>query len=99
MQPLEDINNELDNLWAPISHLHSVMESEALRDAYNKTLDLLTEYHTELSQNETLYQAIKSLIKCDEYAHYTDAQKKILENEIRDFKLSGVHLPADKKAR
>jgi oligopeptidase A len=99
MQPLEDINNELENLWSPITHMHSVMESEELRDAYNKTLDHLTEYYTEISQNEALYKAIKSLIQSEEYTQYTDAQKKILENDMRDFKLSGVHLPADKKAR
>jgi oligopeptidase A len=99
MQPLEEMNNELHNTWSPVSHLHSVMESEALRDAYNKTIEHLTKYHTEISQNEELFRAISSLAESSAAKNFTAAQKKILENDIRDFKLSGIHLPADKKAR
>lgn len=99
MHPLEEMNNELDNVWSPINHLHGVMESDELRDAFNNTLELLTDYHIELSHNEKLYQAVCSLQTSDEYTTYSDAQKKILENEIRDFKLAGVHLPPAKKAR
>ncbi len=99
MDPLEEMGNELHNAWSPISHLHSVMESEALRDAYNNTLEHLTQFHTEMSQNEPLFRAILSLTESPAFASYTPAQKKTLENELRDFKLSGIHLSSDKKAR
>jgi oligopeptidase A len=99
MIPLEEMEIELHNAWSPVSHLRTVVESDALRDAYNKTLTHLTEYYTEVSQNEKLYRAIAALTKTPEYANYTPAQKKIIENELRDFKLSGVHLPPEKKAR
>lgn len=99
MQPLEDMNNDLHNIWSPISHLHSVMESDALREAYNKTLDHLTEYHTEISQNEALFKAIEALTTNAAYDSLSKAQQKILDNDLRDFKLSGIHLSADKKAR
>src|SRR5579862_1102357 len=56
MQPLEDMNDELSKYWAPIGHLHAVMETEALREAYNEAIMLLTEYHTEISQNEDLFK-------------------------------------------
>lgn len=99
MQPMEDMSNDLHNAWSPISHLHAVMESEALREAYNKTIEHLTEYHTEVSQNETLFHAIESLAASKAYTSYTPVQKKIIENDLRDFKLAGIHLSADKKAR
>lgn len=97
MQPLEDMSDELNKFWSPIGHLHAVMESEPLREAYNEALQLLTEYHTELSQNETLFHAIESLATNADYASLSAAQKKIIENDIRDFKLAGVHLSQEKK--
>jgi oligopeptidase A len=99
MQPLEALNDELNKTWSPIAHLHSVMESDALRKAYNDTLPLLTEYHTELSQNETLFAAISDVAKEPQFASLSAAQQKIIENDLRDFKLAGIHLDANKKAR
>lgn len=99
MLPLEDMNDELNKVWAPISHLHSVMESEALRQAYNQVLPLITEYHTELSQNENLFRAISYIANQPNFTKLEPAQQKIIQNEIRDFKLSGIHLSTDKKAR
>lgn len=99
MHPLEEMNNELSNAWSPINHLHNVLETDELRDAYNKALEHLTNYHTEISQNEALYHAISDLRKSPAYETYSDAQKKILENDLRDFKLAGIHLTKDKKAR
>ncbi|MEO8401856.1 MAG: M3 family metallopeptidase [Gammaproteobacteria bacterium] len=97
--PLEDMDNQLNKMWSPISHLHSVMESDELRAAYNACLPLLTEYHTELMQNETHYQAIKTISESPDFKNLHAAQRKVIENELRDFRLSGVSLPADKKLR
>jgi len=99
LQPLEDMSDELNQFWSPISHLHAVNENEALRDAYNHALVQLTDYHTEISQNEPLFNAISSIANSDEFNKLQAAQRKIIENDIRDFKLSGVHLPPDKKTR
>jgi len=99
MLPLEDMHDELNNKWAPLSHLHSVLETEELREVYNKVLPLLTQYNTELSQNEKLFQAISTLANSSEFAQLNAAQQKIIQNDIRDFKLAGIHLSADKKAR
>lgn len=99
MQPLENMSDELNKIWSPISHLHSVAETDALRTAYNATLPLLTDYHTEISQNEKLYKAIAALAESKDFAALDPAQQKIISNDIRDFKLSGIHLPAEQKAR
>lgn len=99
MQPLEVLSDELSKTWSPINHLNSVLESDSLRKAYNSTLPHLTEYFTDYSQNEQLYKAMASIIESPEFATLSKAQKKLLENEIRDFKLAGVNLPQDKKNR
>ncbi|VVC76831.1 Oligopeptidase A [Aquicella siphonis] len=99
MQPMEEMSDELNRIWSAISHLHAVMESEDLRKAYNEAQPLITAYHTELSQNEALYRAIASIKTGPEFDNLNPAQRKIIENDIRDFKLAGIHLPADKKSR
>ena len=97
MQPLEDMSDELSNYWSPISHLHAVKESEELREIYNHILPIMTEYSTELSQNEKFYQAVAAIAESDSFAKLNPAQRKVIENDIRDFKLAGVHLPAATK--
>lgn len=99
LAPLEEMDDKLNQLWAPISHLHSVLESESLRIAFNNCLPILTEYHTELMQNEGLYKAIKSLADSPESVSLNLAQKKVIGNDLRDFQLAGVSLPPTAKAR
>jgi oligopeptidase A len=99
MAPMEEMSDKLGKVWSPVSHMHSVVESETLRTVYNACLPILTEYHTEIMQNETLFKAIKSIAEGAEYPLLNDAQRKVIDNDIRDFKLSGVSLPPADKAR
>jgi len=96
--PLEEMSHELSRAWSPISHLQSVLEDSAWRDAYNESLTMMTEYGTELSQNKQLqeaYQAVADTLPGDATAE----KKVLLEQELRDFRLAGVALPDDRKAR
>lgn len=99
MAPIDDMNDKLSQFWAPISHLHSVMESEALRDAYKACLPHLTDYHTEFMQNEALYKAVQSIANGEEYPKLNAAKRKVIDNELRDFRLAGVHLGPEDKTR
>lgn len=99
IHPLESMHDELHKTWSPIAHLHAVMETDELREAYNIVQPKLTEYFTEYSQNQDLYNALVALTESAEYKQYTKAQKKLLENDIRDFKLSGVNLPPEQKSK
>jgi len=99
MAPLEEIDDKLSQVWSPITHMHAVMESDGLRAAYNACLPLLTEYHTEIMQNEKLYQAIQSIADSPEYTTLNEAQRKVIDNDLRDLQLAGVHLGAVEKAR
>jgi oligopeptidase A len=99
IQPLEDMDDRLGRVWSPISHMNSVVNSEAWRNAYNACLPKLSEYSTELGQNRTLFRAFQSIRDSAEYDTLDTAQKKIIDNALRDFHLSGVSLPEDKKLR
>ena len=95
--PMEMLDNELSKLWSPISHMNSVVNTEELRDAYNKCLPKLSEYATEIGQNKSLFHATQ-FIRDNEKGLDT-AQKKSLDDSILSFKLSGVDLSGEKKSR
>ena len=97
VEPIEEWEDRLGRAWSPVSHMNSVVNSEALRAAYNACLPKLSDYGTEMGQNERLYAAYRAVA---ENGGALDAgQRKVLENALRDFHLSGVDLPADRKAR
>lgn len=97
--PLENLDNRLSQVWSPVSHLHSVLSSDELRKAYKLCIPQLTDYQTELEQNQQLYQAFSQLEKSPEFSKLTSVQQKVIKDQLRDFHLSGVSLPADKKKR
>jgi oligopeptidase A len=97
--PLEDANEKLARAWGVVGHLHAVVDSPELRDAYNENLPKVTEYWTDLGQNLGLFNKYKALAASPEYAALPPARRKIIDNEIRDFRLSGAELSDEKKAR
>ncbi len=105
--PLADANERLHRAWGQVGHLNAVMNSPALREAYNTNLPLITQYYTELGQHAGLHHKFKALRAAKQvplgdassgYATLSAAQKKIIDNELRDFRLGGADLgPAEKK--
>ena len=97
--PMEDANERLSRAWGPVGHLNAVMNSPELREVYNATLPKITQYYAELSQNLALFEKFKALGKSPEFKGLSAARKKIIENELRDFRLGGAELPDEQKAR
>jgi oligopeptidase A len=97
--PLEDANERLHRAWGQVGHLNAVMNSPELREAYNSALPKITQYHTELGQHEGLYRKFKALRAGSAFAALSPAQQKIIDNEVRDFRLGGADLPAAGKQR
>lgn len=99
IMPMEDANERLSRAWGPVGHLNAVMNSPELREMYNATLPKITQYYAELGQNLALFEKFKALRNSPEFGGLSAARKKIIENELRDFRLGGAELPEDKKAR
>lgn len=97
IQKLDDLDDKLQHFWSPINHIYAVKQTPGLRQAYNECLPKLSEYSTELSQNQALYQTIKNLANSDYQFNYV--QEKYLHNELRDFHLGGVDLPKAEQKR
>ncbi|MGX2975444.1 oligopeptidase A [Ursidibacter arcticus] len=91
--------DKLSRAWSPVGHLNSVKNSPELRDAYQACLPLLSEYSTWVGQHQGLYQGYLKLKNSPEFANYSLAQKKAIENSLRDFELSGISLPAEQQKR
>src|SRR5690349_20843724 len=94
--PLEEMHHRLARTWSPVGHMNGVVNSDELRSAYNACLPLLTAWHTDLAQNSDLYRAYEEIVK-NEGPTLSAAQRKLLENALRDFRLAGVALADDKK--
>jgi len=97
VQPMEDMDEKLHRMWSPVSHLNAVMNSETLRAAYNECLPLLSEYGTELAQDERVYSAYRQVAEREDFASLSAAQQKIVNNALRDFRLAGAELSDDDK--
>lgn len=98
-QPLAESDDRLGRLFSPISHLNAVKNSPELRSAYEQCLPLLSEYSTWVGQHTGLYQAYRDLKEGAHYATLNLAQKKAVDNALRDFELSGIGLPPEKQKR
>jgi oligopeptidase A len=97
--PLEEANERLGRAWGVVGHLHGVLDSPKLRAAYNENQPKIVQYYTELGQNLQLFDKFKALKASSEFALLKPAQRRIIDNEIRDFRLSGAELPPEKKRR
>lgn len=99
IEPIEQVDDVLGKLWSPVSHLNSVMNSDELRQAYEACLPLLSEYGTFVGQHQGLFDAYTKLHQSEHFKTLDKAQQKVITNALRDFKLSGIDLPDNKKQR
>ncbi|TET87855.1 MAG: M3 family peptidase [Sulfurovum sp.] len=93
LKPLQDLDEELGLFFTPLSHLNSVMNSEETQKAYEESIPLLSKFSSEMAQNVALFEKIEQIKTAN------DEAKTVVSHEVRDFVLSGVKLPEDKKKR
>ena len=98
VMPVEELSYRLSRVWSPVSHLNAVANSAEMREAYNECVPLLTAYSSELGQNAGL-QAGYAYVLQHEGGALDASQRKVVENALRDFRLAGVDLGPEQKAR
>ena len=96
--PFAEIGEKINEFITPIFHLDSVKNSKITSKVYEECLPLISKYESEISQNENIYTSFKN-IQSNEKSTLSNIQLKVLENEIRDFELSGCKLENNKKQR
>jgi len=97
--PLADGIERLSRAWGIVAHLHSVNDIPEWREAYNGMLPAVSRFYAELGQNLKLFASYKVIRESTEYPQLSLARRRIVDNEIRDFRLSGAELPEEKKPR
>ncbi len=98
VEPLEELQHRLSRAWSPVGHLNGVMNNEALRERYNACLPLLSEYGTDLSQNEGLFRAFAA-VRSKEAGTLDNEQLAVVEHALHEFRLAGVALDGVRKDR
>jgi len=99
VEPLEHALDRLDRSWGAVRHLNAVVSTPELRDAYNAALPRVTAFYTDLGQDLRLFHRYKALASSPSFADLEPARRRLVDNELRDFRLSGAELPDDRKAR
>lgn len=99
VDPLTDATEHLSRAWGVVGHLNAVVNTPELREAYNANIPRISEFWTEMGQNLDLYARFKALAASPEHDGYSAARKKIVSNDLRDFRLSGAELPQAEKER
>ncbi|ONN64675.1 M3 family metallopeptidase [Herbaspirillum sp. VT-16-41] len=99
VEPLESATEKLGRAWSVVGHLNSVMDTPALRATYNENQPRLVEFWTSLGQNLALFEKYKALQASPAFASLSAARRKVVDNAVRDFRLSGAELPEEKKER
>ncbi|GAB3370392.1 M3 family metallopeptidase [Spongiibacter taiwanensis] len=97
--PLESLDDEIGQFWAPMSHLHGVLNTEQWRNAYNACLPLLTAYNSEMGQNRPLFERVQQLVESPAFAQLSGPQQQSLRHMLRSFTLSGVALEGEQAKR
>ena len=97
--PLMDCLDRLDRAWSAVRHLNAVVNTPELRDAFHANLPNVTAFYADLGQNMRLYGKYRALHDAPAFSSLGAAERKSIENELRDFRLGGAELSDDKKAR
>ncbi|WP_371375199.1 oligopeptidase A [Thalassotalea aquiviva] len=97
--PVEQAEDELERAWSAVSHINAVINSDELREAHDACLPMLSEFGTWVGQHQGLFEAYEQLAQSPLYLALNNAQKKSIDNALRDFKLSGIALNSEDKKR
>lgn len=97
--PLERLSDKIHEVWGIVKHLNAVSDTPEWRKEYEEALLWVTDYYVWLRQNDNLYQAFLEIKRSDTFKDLSLEQKKVIENHLRDFKLSGVSLESKQKER
>lgn len=95
---IEELEERISRVWSPVSHLNGVRDSDELRDAYQQGIEMLTSYHSEVSQNQALFKQYKRLAGDEAFTNLTTAQQKIINNSLLEFRLGGAELESEQQA-
>ena len=97
--PMTEATEHLGRAWGVVGHMHSVMDTPDWRAAYNALLPEISSFWADFGQNLALFDKYRQLHDGPEYATLSAVRQRIIDHELRDFRLSGAELPDADKPR
>jgi oligopeptidase A len=95
----EELEDCLNQAWSPVGHLNAVASTPEIRAAHDECIALLSEYSTEMGQNRPLFEAYAAIEASEDFETLSQAERKVVENALLGFKLSGIDLPKAAQAQ
>ena len=99
LAPMTQARERLGRAWSQVAHLQAVVDTPALREAYNANLPKVAQFGIEVAQDQALYERYRQIAADPAFAAYSPVRQRVVAQVLRDFRLGGAALPADKKAR
>ncbi|KAJ6321080.1 hypothetical protein OIU78_016310, partial [Salix suchowensis] len=97
VEPLEKLVDQLTIVWGMINHLKAVKDSPELRAAIEEVQPEKVKFQLRLGQSKPIYNAFKAIQDSPQWSSLSDAQKRIVESQIKEAVLNGVALDDDKR--
>ena len=98
-EPLQGMEEQLERVWSPVSHLNAVRDSQELRTAVDACLPKISAFQSEVGQNRALYRGYHRIADSSGFAGLSAARRKVVQNALRDFRLAGAELKGSPRER
>jgi len=93
------LDDSLALAWSTVGHLHAVMNTAEWREAFSACLEKITAFYTERGQNRALFELWQGVRARPDFDRQPAAFRRMVEEELTDFRLSGVGLPDQERKR
>lgn len=96
---LERATEQLGLAWGKVTHLQSVSDSPALREAHNALLPKVSVFYSAIPLNGELWARLKAFAAKPDAQKLTGVHRRFFEETMTDFRQQGADLPEDKQTR
>lgn len=96
---LERATEELNYAWGKVTHLQSVADSPALRDAHNALLPAVSAFFARIPLNAALWSRLKAFASTPAAAALTGIHRRHVDETVEEFRQAGADLPANQRER
>jgi oligopeptidase A len=95
----EEALRELNESWGLVTHLDSVCNSQALREAHNKMLPAVSAFFAKIPLNPHLWDLLLTYSNTEEAKSLTGTKRRAVDELLAYFRQHGAELPPEKKKR
>lgn len=96
---LEKATEELNVAWGKVTHLQSVADSPALREAHNALLPEVSAFYAKIPLNPELWRRLRAFAATPAARALTGIHRRFVDETVLDFQQAGADLPEEKRAR